>query len=85
MKALESSSTIRERIAEARKIQNNRFKGSKIHSNAMMSGRQIKKYFRTDEKTTRFLGAAAGKLRLSARGGSILKVARSIADLSGGG
>ncbi len=80
----EPSSVIRERIAAARRIQNIRFKGSGIHCNAMMSGRQIKRHCKTDEETTRFLGSAAGKLRLSARGcSSILKVARTIADLEG--
>ncbi len=80
----ESSSAIRGRIAEARKIQNKRFISDKIHCNAMMSGRQIKRHCRTDDKTTRYLGIAAGKLRLSARGcSSILKVARTIADLEG--
>ncbi|MCP4289674.1 MAG: hypothetical protein GY792_35505, partial [Gammaproteobacteria bacterium] len=49
-----------------------------------LSGRHIKKYCKADEKTTRYLGLAAEKLRLSARGGSsILKVARTIADLVG--
>lgn len=50
----------------------------------MMRGRQIKKHCKTDTETTRYLGSAAEKLKLSARGcSSILKVARTIADLGG--
>lgn len=59
----ELSSAIKDRIAVARKIQDRRFKGTGIHWNVMMSGRQIKQHCKADARTTRYLGSA-GRTRL---------------------
>lgn len=80
----ESSSEIKKRVNQARKIQLNRFKGMKIYCNAQMSNRHIKKYCEIDEASQKLLETAIDKFGLSARAYTrILKVARTIADLEG--
>lgn len=80
----ESSAQIRERVMKARAIQTERFKDSKlIHCNAQMTDRMIHQYCELDAETLNILQTAMERLNLSARAYSrILKVARTIADLS---
>lgn len=79
---LESSESIRRRVTRARKIQSQRFKRSRIHCNAQMSTRQIRRFCNIDEDCSRMMEAAVDKLGLSARAYSrILKISRTIADL----
>lgn len=60
------------------------FKGSKVHCNAQMNARLIKKHCELDAAGHRMLELAGEKLGFSARSYSrILKVARTIADLAG--
>jgi magnesium chelatase family protein len=71
-------------VIEARKIQEKRFHKSKIHANAMMNSRQIRKFCQIDEKSNSLLEMAMEKFGFSARALSrILKIARTIADLAG--
>jgi magnesium chelatase family protein len=78
----ESSASIRERVSKARAIQTNRFKGGKIHCNAQMDSRHIRKHCAIDDSSARLLEMAVEKLGLSARAyNRILKIARTIADL----
>jgi magnesium chelatase family protein len=80
----ESSSSIYQRVLAAKKIQEKRFHKTKIHSNAMMNSRQIKKFCPIDENSTALLETAMEKFGLSARALSrILKISRTIADLAG--
>jgi len=80
----EQSESIRKRVNQARKIQLERFAGKKIHSNAQMTSKHLKKYCQIDEASKRLLETAIDKLGLSARAYTrILKVARTIADLEG--
>ena len=80
----EPSRVLKERINKARKIQSQRFRGSKIHCNAQMTNRHIKKFCSIDDASQRLLEMAIDKLGLSARAYTrILKVARTIADLAG--
>ncbi len=80
----EPSSAIRERISEARKIQQDRFKNDGIHSNAQMTTSQLRKHCILDEPSQILLKNAMEKFGLSARAfDRILKVARTIADLDG--
>jgi magnesium chelatase family protein len=80
----EPSRVLGERINRARKIQSERFKGSKIHCNAQMTNRHIKRFCSIDDASQRLLETAIDKLGLSARAYTrILKVARTIADLAG--
>jgi len=79
----ESSAVIRKRVEEARTIQSARFSQSKIHCNAQMTARYIKKHCQIGEDSKRLLETAIDKLGLSARAYTrILKVSRTIADLA---
>ncbi len=80
----ENSEKIRERVNGAREIQRKRFAGTKIHSNSKMTPYLIKKHCSIDSKGIKLFQRAVDKLGLSARAyDRILKVARTIADLSG--
>lgn len=92
MKPGEPSSVIRERVVNARKIQEERFSylskdinnGTRIHCNAQMSERMLHEFAEPDAKSLNMLRAAMERLSLSARAYSrILKVSRTIADLEG--
>ena len=76
--------TIRQRVVQARQIQARRFEGRKdVFSNADMEAKEIKEFCQIDEKGAELLKMAMNKLGLSARAyDRILKVARTIADLS---
>jgi len=80
----ESSRDIGERVKRARCVQKKRFLNAKIHCNAQMSSRHIKKFCRIGEDSQRLLEMAIDKLGLSARAyARVLKVSRTIADLAG--
>ena len=80
----EPSSAIRSRVNQARAIQLHRFDKSKLHANAQMGTREIKRYCAVKEDAERLLETAINKLGLSARAYSrVLKVGRTIADLAG--
>jgi magnesium chelatase family protein len=81
----ESSETIRERVQVARLRQTERFKDIKgVYANAHMESRLIKRFCKIDSHCEDLLRNAINKLGLSARAyDRILKVSRSIADLSG--
>jgi len=80
----EPSSSIRERVIRARKIQEERFKPFKgIHCNAMMSEKMLHEFAVLDAQSLEMLRMAMERLKLSARAYSrILKVSRTIADLA---
>ena len=80
----ESSNVIRARVNQARNIQLQRFDKSKIHANAQMGAKEIKRYCAVKEDADKLLETAINKLGLSARAYSrVLKVGRTIADLAG--
>jgi magnesium chelatase family protein len=80
----EPSTGIRERVQRARKIQQKRFSGLKIHSNSQMNGRILRKFCPVDVQGGTLLEQAVTRLRLSARAyDRILRVSRTIADLEG--
>ncbi|MCD5390423.1 YifB family Mg chelatase-like AAA ATPase [candidate division NPL-UPA2 bacterium] len=79
----EPSEDIRRRVNGARDIQRERLRGERIHCNASMNQKQIKKYCRLDEDGKELLKMAINELGISARAyDRILKVARTIADLA---
>ena len=83
-KLAEDSATIRQRVTEARKVQNERFTGTAVHSNATMDTAMTKKYCALSSECENILKTAFESLHLSARAYTrILKVARTIADLAG--
>ena len=80
----ENSETIKKRVDSARKIQQERYKDSKIYSNSQLTPKLIEKYCKLDVEGKAILKSAFERLGLSARAyGRILKVARTVADLSG--
>ncbi len=81
----ETSVEIRQRVMAARNIQTQRFADSeKVHYNAQMNTKQIRKHCVLDEPSKQLLKTAMERLNLSARAyDRILKVSRTIADLEG--
>lgn len=80
----ESSASIRERVEKARAIQQERFRRSALRCNAEMAGRHLRRWCELDAGSRRMLETALEAMGLSARAWDrILKVARTIADLSG--
>jgi magnesium chelatase family protein len=79
----EPSYVIRDRVVEARKIQEKRFKDHDgVHCNAQMTSKMLRKYCEIDTSGQTILKNAMEKLGLSARAyDRILKVSRTIADL----
>lgn len=80
----ESSATIRQRVQKARFLQRQRFGKKSSFLNSDMTNLQIKKFCPLNQESKRLLKQAVSQYHLSARGYfRILKVARTIADLSG--
>ena len=81
----ESSAAIRQRVIQARKIQESRFWNDPgIHANAQMTSKHLEQYCVLDHRSQDALRNAMQRLGLSARAyDRILKVARTIADLEG--
>jgi magnesium chelatase family protein len=80
----ESSAEILSRVKAARRIQAERFQKMKIYTNAHMNSRQIRKFCTLNFQSGELLEQAMEKFGLSARAHSrILKIARTIADLTG--
>lgn len=83
-KDAEKSDTIRQRVIKARKVQSERYKNRNIYCNSGMNQKDLKKYCNLDAASESILKRAIESLSLSARAyNRILKVARTIADLSG--
>ena len=79
----ESSATIRLRVQAARAAQLTRY-GDPLITNASLNTQHIKAHLRLDKATKDFLTKASRQMDLSARAYiRIVKVARTIADLSG--
>ncbi len=78
----ESSKDIKQRVNNARKLQQERYKGTNVASNARLTPALIKASCPLDDKATILLKRAFENLALSARAyDRIIKVARTIADL----
>jgi magnesium chelatase family protein len=80
----ESSAEIKKRVDAARAIQNRRYAGSGVASNAYMEPRQLGEYCRLDDECRELMHNAFDALGLTARSyDRILRVSRTIADLDG--
>ena len=80
----ESSASIRRRIEAARKVQEERFKGQKIHFNSFMKKSELEKFCVLGSEERELLRKIYETKDLSARGYErLLKVSRTIADLEG--
>lgn len=80
----ESSAPIRARVIGARRLQQERFRGSaRVHCNAAMRSRELRKHCTLGADAQELLRMAITDLNFSARAyDRILKVARTIADLA---
>lgn len=84
--AEESSETILKRVTAARNIQLERYAKDGITCNAQLNARLREKYCQLGDDARSLLESAAEMMHLSSRGYTrLLKVARTIADLDGGG
>ncbi|CAM2938106.1 hypothetical protein HAHI6034_05870 [Hathewaya histolytica] len=80
----ESSKEIRERVIKAREIQKRRYKNMGIYTNSCINTTLLKTYCKLDIEEEYFLESMFKKYSLSGRAYSrILKLSRTIADLSG--
>lgn len=80
----ESSAQIKERVNKARKIQQERYQGTGITCNAMLTPDLLKKFCKLTSDASKYLELSFERLGMSARAyDRILKVARTIADLDG--
>ncbi|HEY9620556.1 MAG TPA: YifB family Mg chelatase-like AAA ATPase [Crinalium sp.] len=80
----EESSTVRDRVQQARDRTRIRFQSETLRCNAEMQSRHLRRWCKLDDTTRGLLESAIRKLGLSARATDrILKVARTIADLAG--
>ncbi len=80
----EPSAAIRERIERARVIQRKRYAADRIVTNSEMTSRHVETYCSLDDQSKEFMKNAYRSMKLSTRVYfRILKVARTIADLSG--
>jgi len=81
----ESSAAIRERVVRARAIQERRYAGEAgVYCNAHASGRMLKEHCQLDEASHQTLERAMERFGYSGRAHNrIIKLARTIADLSG--
>jgi len=79
----ESSEKVRERVTNARIIQEKRYQGNKgVYCNAQMTAKQLREICKISEAGNQILKTAMERLGLSARAyDRILKVSRTIADL----
>lgn len=84
-KVIENSEVVRARVERARVLQQKRFEGVKgMYCNAQMGNKDVKKYCTLSAEVQGFLQRAVVKYNLSARAYfKVIKVARTIADLSG--
>jgi magnesium chelatase family protein len=83
LKESESSEKVRQRVINARQIQEQRFKDiDGVYCNAQMSSKQMRTFAQLDKASSELLKNAMQRLNLSARAyDRIIKVARTIADL----
>jgi len=80
----ESSENIKKRVEQARKLQRERYKKLKVMTNAELPSKLIKEFCQIDEASQEFLRNAVTQMHLSARAYyRLLKISRTIADLSG--
>ncbi len=80
----EGSAEVAARVARARQVQSARTAETSARTNAELNGEALERYATPDEAGQKLLLQAAEAMRLSARGYTrMLRVARTIADLSG--
>jgi magnesium chelatase family protein len=83
-RALETSQEVRRRVEAAREAQVKRFAGTRLTCNAEMGPEEVRRHCATEPNAQSRLRAAMQQMHLSARAfHRVLKLARTIADLTG--
>ncbi len=78
----ESSAAVAERVAKARRLQQERYRHTGIHSNARLDNAGIRQFCPMRPDAEALLRAAVERMHLSMRAyGRVIKVARTLADL----
>jgi magnesium chelatase family protein len=78
-----SSSEIKQKVIDVRKIQEKRYQGLGIKTNSRIDGNLIKEYLIITEEALSFLNDAANKFKFSMRGyNRAFKLSRTIADIA---
>lgn len=79
----EPSSVVAERVMRAREIQQRRFAGTQVFTNAQMGQQELERFCPLDSECRELLETFIDRMGLSARAYSrIIKIARTIADLA---
>lgn len=79
----QTSFEMRQRVIRARQIQEERFKGTRIHFNSQITPEYIDDLCRVSSSARDLIGQLFQKLNISSRAhDKIIKLARTIADLS---
>ena len=82
MNPSESSAQVAERVLRAREIQQERYRGTGIHSNARLDNSGIRQFCPMNSEAEKLLHLAVDRMHLSMRAyNRVIKVARTIADL----
>ena len=82
----ESSADIKKRVVAAHEVQKQRYRDENIYFNSQLSAAQTEKYCHLGKAENELIKAAFERLNFSARAyHKLLKLARTIADLDGGG
>ncbi|MFZ5392059.1 MAG: YifB family Mg chelatase-like AAA ATPase [Patescibacteria group bacterium] len=80
----ENSKQVRERVINARQVQNKRFAETSTVTNSEMSAKQVEMFCNYDQPAEEIIKKAVDKMNLSPRSfHRLLKVSRTIADLAG--
>lgn len=80
----ESSESLRNKVHQAREIQQKRYAGTSIASNADLTNKTLEQYITLDEASENFLKQSAQRLQLSGRVlHRMIKLSRTIADMEG--
>ena len=80
----EGSEAVAARVAKARWLQSERYVGIDARTNAEIDGEALEEYATPDDAGRGLLAQAAEAMHLTARGYTrVIRVARTIADLSG--
>jgi magnesium chelatase family protein len=80
----EGSAEVADRVATARALQTDRYRSHPARTNAEIEGPLLEEHATPDEPGRKLLAQASEAMRLSARGYTrVLRVARTIADLTG--
>ena len=83
-KAGESSKVVRERVENARRLQQKRFASAGIACNAQMNNKHVEELAALSDPAKALLARAVERYALSMRGYTrLIKVARTIADIEG--